>query len=53
MNKRFAAMSVAMAACSALVIGVAGQGTGQELQLVTRAAGSLRSISPSQFMVLE
>jgi len=41
MNKRFAAMSVAMAACSALVIGVAGQGTGQELQLVTRAAEAL------------
>ena len=37
MNKRFAAMSVAMAACSALVIGVAGQ----ELQLVTRAAEAL------------
>ena len=38
MNKRLAAFSVAMAACSALVIGVAGQGPAQELQLVTRAA---------------
>jgi hypothetical protein len=34
-------MSVAMAACSALVMGVAGQGTVQELQLVTRAAEAL------------
>ena len=41
MNKRFAAVSVAMAACSALVIGVAGQGPAQELQLVTRAAEAL------------
>jgi hypothetical protein len=41
MNKRLAALSVAMAACSALVIGVAGQGAGQELQLVTRAAEAL------------
>ena len=41
MDKRFAALSVAMAACSALAMGVAGQGTAQELQLVTRAAEAL------------
>jgi len=41
MNKTVAAGSVAMAICSAITIGVAGQGTAQGLQLVAQAAEAL------------
>ena len=41
MDKRLAVFTVAVAACGALVTGLAGQGTSSELQLVTRSAEAL------------
>ena len=41
MYKRLAVVTVAAAACGALVTGLAGQGTSAELQLVTRSADAL------------
>ena len=41
MNKRLAGFTVSVAACGALVTGLAGQGTSSELQLVTRSAEAL------------
>jgi hypothetical protein len=41
MDKRFAVFIAAVAACGALVTGLAGQGTSSELQLVRRSADGL------------